>query len=66
MDDVIQPCHHVRVAVAMVMMVVVRELPGMQLLYFDSRSERTEANAPHSGTSFYDFFGKCMVETYNV
>ena len=63
---VIQPCHHVRVAVAMVMMVVVRELPGMQLLYFDSRSERTEANAPQTGTSFVIFLVSAWWKMYSV
>ena len=34
----------------------------MQLLYFGSISERTEANAPQTGHLFVIFLSKCMVE----
>ena len=53
---VIQPCQHDRVAVAMAMMVVVRELPGMQLLYFDSKSGFEKRTHHRRGHLFVIFF----------
>ena len=47
--DVIQPYQHDRVTVAMVMMDVAKEPPEMKLLYFNSSSDWTEADAPQFG-----------------